>query len=174
LFNPLPVGPDPLLLVLGLLCTAVGYLLVAGLLGLVRREREALPSLAVICVVLLALLFFVALGFLLSGRFPVRSYVFCVPLAYVGLVLAADALRRVRRGQRVRIRDVVAGLLVGLVMSMGFVIAVSVFSPWGWSGISLSELPSVLLFGLAGLGMILMGAVYLRLSDIDLLPLPNR
>lgn len=165
LFNPVPVGPDPSWLAFGLLLTGLGYLLIAALLGLLRGERESTPSIPILVAGLCAVLVMVYLAGL-----SVWGLVLAAPMGYVSLVLASHAGFLAKRGEAIRVRGVLAGFILGLVMSMGALMFVGVIDPWGWGSISLRELPGVVLFGLAGLGMISMGVLYLWLSEMRLLP----
>jgi hypothetical protein len=141
------------------------YLLIAALLGLLGRKKEVIagmpPLVAGLCIV-------VVMAYL--ARLSVWGFVLGGPMGYMGLVLSNHAQFLGRRRETIRVRVVLAGFIVGLVMSMGSMMFVGVIDPWGWESISSRELPGVVLFGLAGVGMISMGLLYLWLSNIQLLP----
>jgi hypothetical protein len=161
-----PLEPDPIWVVLGLLLTGLCYLFVAALLGLLGRDRETITGMPVLYSGLCIMLVMVYLT-----RLSILGIMWIIPIGYISLVLVNHARFLRRKGETIRVRVILAGFIVGYVMSMGFVMFTGVISPWGWDSISLQELPGVILFGLAGLGMILMGMFYLWLSRIRLLPI---
>ncbi len=169
LFNPVPLGPEPTSMVLGLLLTALAYLLVAALLGLLQRDGVSTATTPILLVGLCTVLVMVYLS-----RLAVLGLIWAAPMGYVGLVLAAHAQSQKSRGRSIRLPVILAAFVVGFVMSMGAVMLAGVVDPWGWKSISLRELPGVVLFGLAGLGMVSMGLTYLWLSNIRLLPNPSQ
>ncbi len=153
------------------LLVALGYALAAALTGLLGSTGQKIGwrtrgiLLTGLCAVLVITY---------VGRRTVFTLPALLPVAYMALILAhhTEVLRR-RWDTCLSLPKVAAGFVVALMMAMGSVMVGGVIDPWGWNSISSRELPGVILFGLAGFGMILLGFAYLLLGKVSMIPRPG-